>query len=521
MTSLSQLSRRSTLGMFGSLAAAVGGSAAAEPTVHEGPIIDVRSAYGAIGDGMHDDTEALQKAIEDVSLGRKGGIILLQAGVYRITRTLNFPVGAGGGVICGTGCYVGDPRTKKRTGPHTVIVWDGEPGGTMLAAEGNLGWKISNISFVGNAVKGGVRRAGAIYHCKWNKDFGSGEGLFQSCWFVDAETAIKMGQHRRDDGCADYVFIQVGFMFCDVGVYVSNVQGVNYNFLYLAASWCNSVIVAAEGGHFYIQNAQIVGCGDSTKNYWAFDFRNLNDNASVVSINGLRVEQRTRGVLKASGTGRVTIVGYEEAQINQATTMFELSGVSTTISHSRAVTHSRSNPHISLAQGAQPSRFVGTDIFFDSEDWQLQDWLRWTSNSSATVERCFYSNRGTSIPFWSNDPLIGPAVLSGQTDGGREVELTILGRAGLYVPRQGPSKILSVQMLATNTAAGETAIFEQQFLLSNEAATKLPSDFPSSEGKWGSLDVRLSEDRTRVRFFVRPSVKESCSWRCLVEVRGI
>lgn len=521
MTLLPQITRRHTLGMFGSLAALSGGSAAADPTLDAGPLIDVRATYGAVGDGVHDDTDALQNAIEDVSLGRKDGIIFLRAGRYRITRTLKFPVGAGGGVICGSGCYVGDPRTKKRTGPHTIIIWDGESGGTMLAAEGNLGWRISNISFVGSAVKDSTRRAGVIYHCKWNKDFGSGEGFFESCWFVDAEVAVKMGQHRRDDGCADYVFIQVGFMFCDVGVYVSNLQGVNYNFIYLAASWCNSVIVAAEGGHFYIQNAQVVGCGDPAKNSWAFDFRNLNDNASIVSINGLRVEQRTRGVLKANGTGRVTIVGYEEAQVNQATTMFELSGVSATISHSRVVTHSRSKPHISLVQGAQPSRFVGTDIFFDSEEWDVQDWLGWTSNSSAMVERSFFSNRGTSIPLWSNDPLIGPALLSGQTEGGREVELTILGRAGLYVPRQGSSKILTAKVLLTNIATGELASFEQKYLLSSEAVLKVSSEVSSTEGRWGSLDARFSEDRSRVRFFAQSSVRANCSWRCLVEARGI
>lgn len=338
-----------------------------------------------------------------------------------------------------------------------------------------------------------------IYHCKWNKDFGSGEGFFERCWFVDAGAAIKMGQSRRDDGCADFVFVQIGFMFCDVGLYVSNLQGVNYNFLYLAASWCSSVIVAAEGGHFYIQNAQIVGCGDPTKDTWAFDFRNLNDNASVVSINGLRVEQRTRAVLKASGTGRVTIVGYEEAQINQLTTMLELSGVSASISHSRLVTHNPMRPHISLLQ-ERSRRGSLAQTFFDSESWEVPEWVGWTSNSSATVERSFYSDRGTGIPFWSNDPLIGPAVLSGQTEGGHEIELTVLGKAGLYIPRRGPSKILSVQALVTNIATGEAITLKRNTwsAAKRRSSSRLRSRLHVRE--MGALDVRFSEDGARTRF---------------------
>ncbi|MFK4489226.1 glycosyl hydrolase family 28-related protein [Bradyrhizobium sp. USDA 336] len=511
-------SRRHLLGVVGTTASlASTSSLAAEEMSRQDAFLNVQTNYGAVGDGIHDDTAALQRAIDDISLGRSRGVLFLPAGTYRVTNTLHFPIGAGGGIISGTGCYPGDPRTKKRTGPHTVVVWDGEPGGTMLSAEGNLGWQISNVTFVG-AMSKRDRRAGVIYHCKYNREFGSGWGLFQACWFVDADIALKMGDRPRDFGCADYVFIQICFMFCGVGVHVGNNQGVNYNFLYLGANWCNSAIVAEEGGHFYIQNAQIVGCGDPTTHAWTFDFRNLNDNASVVSINGLRVEQHTKTVLRASGVGRVTIVGYEEAQGNQATTMIELSGVSATIAHSRAVTHSPGLPHIKLIDGTQRARFVGTDMFFDSETWEVSEWLSYAPNSSAALERCFFSNRGKSIPAWTNDPLIGPVILMARTAKEGEVELTLAGRSGLDVSGAG-DKILVINTIITNSASGEVISFADEFLLSAANVMRItPRNSPKGEGG-DSLSLRFSDDKRRVRLFAR--LKSACVCRSLVELRGI
>lgn len=52
-------------------------------------VIDAKRDLGAKGDGVHDDTEALQRGI-DLSCGREKGtkVLYLPNGVYRITRTL-------------------------------------------------------------------------------------------------------------------------------------------------------------------------------------------------------------------------------------------------------------------------------------------------------------------------------------------------------------------------------------------------------------------------------------------------
>ena len=49
--------------------------------------IDVRT-YGAVGDGITNDTAAIQAAIQAAGLGLVGGFVLFPAGVYRLTGTL-------------------------------------------------------------------------------------------------------------------------------------------------------------------------------------------------------------------------------------------------------------------------------------------------------------------------------------------------------------------------------------------------------------------------------------------------
>src|SRR5947209_1255276 len=83
--------------------------------------MNVKTTFGAIGDGVTDDTAALQAGI--TALGSQGGVLYLPAGTYKITSKLNiyrkFGVsiqGAGKGI--------------------TVIKWAGPADQTMITANG-------------------------------------------------------------------------------------------------------------------------------------------------------------------------------------------------------------------------------------------------------------------------------------------------------------------------------------------------------------------------------------------------
>src|SRR5204862_4672044 len=68
---------------------------------HGALTIDVRQ-YGARGDGVHDDTDAIQQAFTASSQGHLGTTVFLPPGAYKISRTLTL-ADATGLVVKGSG----------------------------------------------------------------------------------------------------------------------------------------------------------------------------------------------------------------------------------------------------------------------------------------------------------------------------------------------------------------------------------------------------------------------------------
>jgi hypothetical protein len=97
---------------------------------HFGPFkswLDVKRDFGAKGDGISDDSDALQRALDAIrSENSKAAVVFIPAGTYRITKTLQLVRKAHAEsqhII-----VVGEHPEK------TVIRWDGEPDGVMVAS---------------------------------------------------------------------------------------------------------------------------------------------------------------------------------------------------------------------------------------------------------------------------------------------------------------------------------------------------------------------------------------------------
>jgi hypothetical protein len=106
--------------------------------------------FGAVGDGVTDDTAAIQNAINYTG-SKLGGTILLPAGSYKITSTLS--------CLYPNILFVGDgsdePHDKsgvsQGAAAATKLVWAGASGGTMLNIGSVNG--VDNIKYSGGGVR--------------------------------------------------------------------------------------------------------------------------------------------------------------------------------------------------------------------------------------------------------------------------------------------------------------------------------------------------------------------------------
>ncbi len=99
--------------------------------------LDVKTKFGAIGDGVADDTKALQRAIDAVGKSQDAGsVVYLPPGTYKITKTL----------VINAKLRIGIVGSHPAT---TRIQWHGAQGGTMVYINGMAYSRINRITFDG------------------------------------------------------------------------------------------------------------------------------------------------------------------------------------------------------------------------------------------------------------------------------------------------------------------------------------------------------------------------------------
>ena len=97
---------------------------------------NAKTAYGAKGDGVADDTLALQAALNDLGTTGHSPVLYLPAGTYRITATLRLAWRIHVSVIGA------DPAT-------TTLKWAGPAGGVLASIDGMAYSKINRLTFDG------------------------------------------------------------------------------------------------------------------------------------------------------------------------------------------------------------------------------------------------------------------------------------------------------------------------------------------------------------------------------------
>ncbi len=307
---------------------------------------NVKTNYGAIGDGVADDTVAIQNALNDLGQVGKAEVLYLPAGTYRITATLNLtgsPVSASANVIWGCVGIIGDsPAT-------TIIKWAGPAGQAMLVQNGGVGTRYSRLTWDGSGTAGyGVAQW-------WNVNGGviyGGGTEHQDEVFQDMNIGIMAGRLGADYDAMDsegqvrrVSFIRNSYAGLDVGswnavdwwVWDSNfidcARGVSNQFsvndtgvttgagaIYVYRSFFEGSTVAdmaiSNTGWFSLHNNVSIG----SRRF--FEASPLGNNAAVVIVQNNRVVQSTNPVPISLGNwGPLLLV---DNQIQATTSTYEL-----------------------------------------------------------------------------------------------------------------------------------------------------------------------------------------------------
>ena len=147
--------------------------------------LNVKTAYGAVGDGVADDTRAIQGGLDQLGgAGDRSPVLYFPPGTYRITGTLNLSFRI----------FVSLVGEHPET---TTLTWDGAAGGTMLLVNGVAYSRFTRFTFNGRG------RASVAVEQSWDGSqahFDTGNEYSDS-QFVDVEYGIRGG--FKDRGFAE------------------------------------------------------------------------------------------------------------------------------------------------------------------------------------------------------------------------------------------------------------------------------------------------------------------------------
>ena len=215
---------------------------------------------GARGDGLADDTAALQLALDLASHPSRNGRLRIPAGTYRVTNTLLIDRKQSL-IVRGDGSskFAAQPQPF---GKSTLLAWDGQEGGTLFEGRSIGGCVFENLNFSGQLprTKEPKRMAGTL--CLFTSQLGHGNMLnsFDHVGFYNAATALQMGATRNEPCNSDILFNFVVFFQVGDGLKVLGPQGVDYCFNFLFACEVKRVLNFERGGNLLVNDAQLTKC---------------------------------------------------------------------------------------------------------------------------------------------------------------------------------------------------------------------------------------------------------------------
>jgi Pectate lyase superfamily protein len=194
---------------------------------------NVKTDYGAKGDGVANDTTAIQKALDDLKNVSTNDwcVLYFPAGTYRIDDTLK-TVRKEHNDYLGANLVGEDPA-------QTTIVWDGPADKPMLRYDA---WycKVSRLAFDGRgkANSGLVRAGGFSTYCEIS------DLVFQDINGI----ALNLG-NAEQDGAAEHAVLRCRFLRCKEGISTINWNTLDIYVWYCLFEDCGRGIYNRMGGY--------------------------------------------------------------------------------------------------------------------------------------------------------------------------------------------------------------------------------------------------------------------------------
>lgn len=275
--------------------------------------LDVKADFGAVGDGVTDDTAAIQNALNTIVVGANpydqagNQVIVLPAGTYKISASLAPPAAASNFTI------KGDGRGATR------IVWAGG-NNPMLLLDSPWSARVRGLSLIGNATGANRPTYGIQVH---RSDSWTGAGRPGMCTFKDlfvgGNNADMMtvgigytAEDADDDANNDTgTFRDVDISHCTTGYRFGTVNTLWHNIFGGIVEYCTTAIdntpatytvtgTSAWGGSYKCWGTSFAG------NALTFKYGPATGTDKVTELHGINVENDTQ-LLSAGPWGDGTL----------------------------------------------------------------------------------------------------------------------------------------------------------------------------------------------------------------------
>jgi hypothetical protein len=186
--------------------------------IRQGNVVNVRD-FGAVGDGVTDDTTAFNNALTALRAApEEAGQFYIPAGIYSLASTIDFTTTNGIRIIGdGAGKNAGNDSFPSQS---SELLWAGANDTAMFRLHGSHNY-VDGLTF-----NGGAKANGGI-GIQVNREIGLGSGgtVYGQVVFEQCSIGIKFD---ASSSAADHSWFYIYFNECTSGIQVNQAQNVNY-----------------------------------------------------------------------------------------------------------------------------------------------------------------------------------------------------------------------------------------------------------------------------------------------------